>query len=143
MKHTVSVSDAKEMFLTQKAVAKYRGIQFKMSFIEWLAIWDSSGHLHQRGRKKGQYVMARYGDQGPYSFNNVEIITTTQNLIRVKKRTGIKGKRTKLTEQIVRQIRNEYVPQSKTNGIQALAQKYGIHRNTVGYVLLKQRWKDV
>lgn len=30
-------------------------IEMKMSFEEWLKIWVDSGHLHERGNRKGQY----------------------------------------------------------------------------------------
>ena len=46
----------------QKAHAKVRGIAWKLTLEEWLAWWQASGHYHERGRRKGQYVMARRGD---------------------------------------------------------------------------------
>lgn len=62
-----------------KSSAKERGIQFLLSFDEWLKIWRDSGHLHERGRKLGQYCMARFGDTGPYAIGNVEIILHREN----------------------------------------------------------------
>lgn len=56
------------------------GIEFTLSFGEWLAIWKASGKLAERGQRRGQYVMARYGDKGPYSIENVKIITCTENI---------------------------------------------------------------
>lgn len=65
-------------FECQRKSAKVRGIEWRMTFKEWWTIWQESGHWHERGRGKG-YCMARYGDTGPYSADNVEIITIGQN----------------------------------------------------------------
>lgn len=66
-------------FLKQRQSAKWRGIDFRLTFAEWLSIWEASGHLSERGRRRGQYVMARFGDRGPYAVGNVKIITQVQN----------------------------------------------------------------
>lgn len=59
--------------------ATSRGILFLLTFKEWLTIWRESGHLHECGNRRGQYVMARYGDKGPYAVGNVRICTTDEN----------------------------------------------------------------
>ena len=69
----------KKAYRTQKSHAKHRGIEFLLSFDEWLAIWQKSGMLPKRGRLSYQYCMARYGDTGPYSMGNVMIIPNTYN----------------------------------------------------------------
>ena len=66
-------------FGEQKRVAKYRGIGWELEYWEWLQIWQDSGHLHDRGTKKGQWVMARNGDKGPYAANNVRIVLAETN----------------------------------------------------------------
>lgn len=60
---------------------KTRGIPFLLTFEEWLKIWVDSGKLEQRGRRKGEYCMARFGDKGPYAIGNVRIILTTDNSV--------------------------------------------------------------
>jgi len=60
--------------------AKTRGIEFELTFDEWLGIWEKSGKFSQRGKKKGQYVMARFGDIGPYAVGNVKIILCSENI---------------------------------------------------------------
>ena len=67
-------------FYIQRRGAKKRGISFKLTFEEWLIIWNDSGHLHERGHKRGQYVMARYGDKGAYEKMNVRIILAGENV---------------------------------------------------------------
>jgi hypothetical protein len=59
--------------------SKKRGIPFLLTFEEWLDIWTASGHLSERGRGAGKYVMARFGDTGPYSKTNVSIQSYLQN----------------------------------------------------------------
>ena len=66
-------------FVTQRYKARLRGIEWELSFKQWLEIWRASGHLNERGNDKDSYVMARYEDQGPYASYNVKIITKSQN----------------------------------------------------------------
>src|SRR5262245_59942553 len=60
-------------FLEQRSQAQQRGIQWDLSYLEWLASWRASGHLHQRGRRKGMYQMCRENDRGCYCSSNVRI----------------------------------------------------------------------
>lgn len=69
----------KHCYRVQKADAKRRGIDFIISFVDWMTVWASSGKLKLRGRCDGQFVMARRGDRGPYSVENVVIITANKN----------------------------------------------------------------
>jgi hypothetical protein len=66
-------------FEYQRWYARSKGRGFELTYEQWLEIWQASGHLHERGPYKGQYVMARFGDKGPYAIGNVEIITAEQN----------------------------------------------------------------
>jgi hypothetical protein len=70
---------ARRRFTAQRAHAKKRGISFEFTFDEWWNIWQKSGRWAERGCGKGQYVMARFGDIGPYASNNVKIITIEEN----------------------------------------------------------------
>lgn len=63
----------------QRRNAKRRGIPFLLTYKQWLRIWQDSGHLHERGPKSHQYVMARLGDVGPYAVGNVKIVTAAEN----------------------------------------------------------------
>jgi hypothetical protein len=67
-------------FIRQRRTARSRGIGWNLTFAEWLAIWSTSGKLALRGRNKGQYVMARLRDAGPYAIGNVEIILGADNI---------------------------------------------------------------
>jgi hypothetical protein len=75
----VSAPNLQRRYLAQRISAKDRGIEWRFSFEEWLKVWTDSGHLAERGRGRGRYVMARLGDVGPYSAGNVEIIPYEKN----------------------------------------------------------------
>jgi len=66
-------------FIKHRSVAKQRDLEFLLTFEEWLAIWHESGKWAERGCRKGQYCMARFGDKGPYAVGNVRICTNAEN----------------------------------------------------------------
>ena len=70
---------AKQRYNEQKYRAKSRGIEWQLTFMEWCFIWQQSGKWDQRGCRKGQYVMSRIGDQGPYAVWNVFIQLHEEN----------------------------------------------------------------
>jgi hypothetical protein len=61
--------------------AKQRGVEFKLTFEEWMGWWNSTGHYHERGREVGKYVMARKGDQGAYELGNIECVQAQENSV--------------------------------------------------------------
>ena len=60
-----------------KADANRRGIPFLLTYEEWIGWWGDD--YARRGRLIGQLVMARLNDSGPYSLDNIEKITVSQN----------------------------------------------------------------
>lgn len=60
-------------YTTQRLAAARRGIDWRLTFPEWVEVWKASGFLHLRGVGVGRYVMARKGDAGAYSVENVQI----------------------------------------------------------------------
>jgi hypothetical protein len=66
-------------FKEQRDRSKQRGIAWKLEYWEWLQIWQDSGHLEDRGRNNGQWVMGRVGDQGAYQAGNVKILRVERN----------------------------------------------------------------
>ncbi len=66
-------------FALQKKNAHQRGVEWNLTFKEWWAIWVDSGKWYRRGKMIGEYVMARFKDQGPYSVDNVYITTSSEN----------------------------------------------------------------
>ena len=77
-------------FKIQKQSAKHRGIEWQLSFPEWVAIWINSGQINNRGRYSGQYVMSRIGDVGPYAVNNVRIKTCNENCVEAITKVNIR-----------------------------------------------------
>jgi hypothetical protein len=69
-----------EAFYSQKYSANLRNIDFLLTFDEWYNFWLDSGHLHERGRRRNQYCMARFNDTGPYALGNIKIITNFENV---------------------------------------------------------------
>lgn len=80
-----------EAYRQQKNQAKARGIEWLLSFLQWIAIWQESGKLSMRGRGSGRYVMSRKGDCGPYAVGNVFIQTANAN-----SREALVGKRPRI-----------------------------------------------
>ncbi len=66
-------------YYSQKHNAKYRGIEFKLTYEEWLNWWIETGKLEQRGRGLNQYQMCRYNDEGPYELGNMYCKTTGEH----------------------------------------------------------------
>ena len=61
----------KKRYREHKWNAECRGIEFCLTFEEWIAIWLESGHLDERGCRSGCYVMARHDDKGPYKVGKI------------------------------------------------------------------------
>lgn len=76
---------AKKRYNDQRAYCRGRidklgnPIEFRLTFDQWLNIWLSSGHYHERGSRRAQYVMSRYNDLGHYEVGNVAIKTSCEN----------------------------------------------------------------
>lgn len=52
-----------------------RGIGWHISWPEWLAWWQATGRLDQRGQGPDLYVMARRDMTEDYTMDNIECIT--------------------------------------------------------------------
>lgn len=69
-------------FAAQRKGAKERGIYFRFEFKAWVAWWEGElgpDWFSMRGRKRGQYVMARHQDKGIYAWWNVRCATVEEN----------------------------------------------------------------
>lgn len=69
----------KKQYWNHQQRAKRKGIPFELTMEEWYNIWQVSGHYHEKGTRRGQYVMSRYGDKGGYTTDNVYIQTVGEN----------------------------------------------------------------
>jgi len=74
-------------YADQRRSARRRGVPFLLEFHIWQWLWLASGKWNQRGNRRGDYVMARNGDAGPYAVGNVFFQTVADNA-----RQGNQGK---------------------------------------------------
>ena len=71
------MTDYQNKYSVQKTHAKIRDIEWHFIFESWLDWWGDD--IVNRGCRKGQLVMARYQDQGPYHPDNVIKKTCGEN----------------------------------------------------------------
>jgi hypothetical protein len=71
----------REQYRMHRVSATTRGIPFNLTFNEWFHWWQTSGHYHERGKGRGQYVMGRKGDQGAYELGNIECVQAQENSV--------------------------------------------------------------
>ena len=69
---TKEIKHYRRVWGTQKSNAKRRGIEFKLTYEQWIDWWLNTGHFEDRGLGKGKYVMSRIGDSGAYELGNIE-----------------------------------------------------------------------
>ena len=81
----------KTRYRQQRHNAFVRDIPFHLTFNEWLDIWLTSGKWEQRGWRKGQYCMARFGDIGAYEVGNVIICLAEENRAERNKNYPMRG----------------------------------------------------
>lgn len=86
-----TIEDFKHDFGNQRVQARRRHIEWALTFDAWLAWWISTGHLHQRGRRRDDYVMSRFNDEGPYALSNIECKTRNENSIEGCRTARAKG----------------------------------------------------
>jgi hypothetical protein len=148
IKHGLSKEIAFARYTAQRHHCLNRGIPFKFTYEEWTRWWFNHlgpDWLNKRGRRKGQYCMARKGDLGPYEAGNVDCVLASKNcsdraVNGTASRTGIPGRangRAKLTEDQVRKIRASRKSQRQ------LAAKYNISKTVIGYVKTGKLWRHV
>jgi hypothetical protein len=124
-------------FREHRDSAKRRGIEFLFTFEEWRKWWED--HLgpdwqKKRGRRKGQYVMARFEDKGPYAIWNVKCILHEDNLreARLREKGGVA-----LTEDQVKEV---YLA---VKSIPYLAKHYGVGCGLIRNIKLGLRYKEL
>lgn len=70
----------KDKWKNKRVNAEHEGIEFTLSFMEYLELVDNAGlKSSQLGFTGEGYVLARYGDAGGYTFGNCRFITQKEN----------------------------------------------------------------
>lgn len=116
---------------------KERQLGFHFTYEEWLGWWKHNlgdDWFTKRGHSSGQYVMARYGDKGPYAPWNVKCITVEQNV--QEARHNLRGN-AKLTKDQVASI-------YRAHGTYAgLARQYHVGECTIRDIKKRYTWRHV
>src|SRR5258705_12956785 len=123
----------KRAYQFQKNVALQRNISWEFTYKTWLAWWlDQLGPKWQlmRGKKAGQYCMARYGDVGAYSVQNVRCILHTANTKEAAPR--MRSKRGKLSKESILAIREAL------GTTREIALSYGVSQPCVSKIKTRQ-----
>ena len=71
--------DFKRRYHQQKDNARKRGIEWGFTFSEWRDWWLTNDRCLRRGNSHRHLCMARKGDTGPYSPENVYLATKMEN----------------------------------------------------------------
>ena len=135
----------KILFDGHRRGAKRRGIGFDFSFEEWVKWWEYNigpDWPSLRGKKRGQYCMARKGDKGSYEINNVECKLVEENCNdRAKNGTAPFGENngtSKLTEKQVLEI---FFSDERDQNV--LAERYGVVQTLISQIWRKTIWKHI
>lgn len=67
-------------------------IEMRLTFEEWLKVWEDSGKLHLMGSGVGKYVMCRKDDIGHYEIGNVFIASGLDNILSVSAPLSVRDK---------------------------------------------------
>ena len=93
----------------------------------------------KRGRGKSEYVMARKGDIGPYSPENVECLTNTQNH-QARHPNGSVARGEIESTLIEKQVKEIYLA---TDKLKNLAQRYSVGITAIESIKRGRTWKHV
>lgn len=134
------MANLRRAYSRQKASAKLRGIDWLFTYETWAAVWQP--YAARRGKCRDCLVMGRIGDAGPYSPDNVQIVTYSENLKdRVKYGSFERGSErhtAKLTEADIPRVRDLIA-----SGVakQKIADWFGVTRNTVRQIADGTTWR--
>lgn len=144
---TLVANGATRAWASQKNNANHRNIGWELNLWQWWRIWDESGRWADRGRGAGKYVMARIGDEGPYSVGNVEIMPAMKNnsdAQAIRRAKGLRAWGRKLTIDQVREIRIRYgMGETSLSHIMKMAEDYGVTYQTVYQVASGKTWRGI
>lgn len=126
----------KSRYNTQKRQSRRRDIPFCLTFDEWWKLWEP--HWEKRGTCSDCYVMARFGDQGPYAAGNVEITTAAANHSAAHR--GEKTHLARLTASAVRDIRKKLAKKAR---VATIAREHGVSWWTISRIRDGVTWRHV
>lgn len=137
-----------EAYQSQARKARRRGVGFTISFEEWRAWWLVDDRWSNRGLKRGQFVMARKGDAGPYDLSNIYLATSEQNQADIPKsvrvasaykgadtQRGKAGSYAHLRTEVHPRRLSIRSPEGVFPSIAAAGRHYGLTARAIGYRL--------
>ncbi len=65
--------DPKRTYENSKRNAMNRGIEWTLSYEQWWALWEASGHWDDYGCRQGGFVLARIDTTKGFHLDNVVI----------------------------------------------------------------------
>jgi hypothetical protein len=129
-------------FRSHQHQAVGRSIEFLFTFEEWVVWWESQLGLKWqalRGNRKGQYVMARNGDIGPYAPWNVKCITQDENASeRATNGTAARGVNVNTNKLSEAQVIDIYYD---ARSLKELAKEYGVDTTMIWLIKRRRAWK--
>lgn len=123
----------KKAYDDQVRHSEARGITWDFDYPDWLEMWLVSGKWFERGKRKDQFCMCRYGDFGPYSPKNCYIDSTNNN-----QQQRWEDVRTLLPKNY-REIYEVYTTTSRTQ--QEIAEEFGVDQSYVSKIVSRVRNK--
>lgn len=124
---------AKNKWLQQKAVARKRNVEFKLSFFQWYDWWLSHGIDKAEPSKWRGYntpAMGRYSDIGPYELGNIYLTTVGENL---QYHHSMKPKK----EKIKKSFKVLMTPLGEFNHVYEATKAFGKSKRTICYRIAK------
>ena len=97
----MELSEARKKFAKQRRNVLARGIEWQLTFQEWLDFWGDD--LDNRGPRFWQLVMQRPCDKGPYAIGNIRKGTPRQNVL-----TRAAMARNKKALELLRETKEEF-----------------------------------
>jgi len=115
----------KRAFIDQRGKAIIRGIDWNLTYEQWLTIWRNK--IHKRGKGIGKYNMCRKNDTGAYEIDNVFIALHEDN-------ANHGNHKNKFKPVIVENKKyNSIVEATAYTGIEGYTIQYRIKTNKIGY----------
>lgn len=127
-------------FHNHKSNAKKRGIAFHFTYEDWCSWWEEQlgpDWANLRGCRRGQYVMARYQDEGVYVRGNVRPLKAEENIASYNRRRTPVGGRYRLTDEVVRSV---YLDKSKYS---VISKKYGVTKHKIQCIKQKHYYRNI
>jgi hypothetical protein len=66
----MDIKKLKVLYASQKSSAKRRGIEWQLTFDQWIEWWGED--VERRGVGHNCLQMQRFGDKGPYAIGNIK-----------------------------------------------------------------------